>query len=111
MSGSRSEFTDKQRTFDYDAVMAIRVEFYGIARQRAGVSELSLDLRRSAAPLGEVLSHIAQRLPTLGRELVVNGRLHESLIANLGGARFVYDPQTIIPDGESLLILSADGGG
>jgi molybdopterin converting factor small subunit len=91
--------------------MAIRVEFYGIVRQRAGVSELRLDLRPSPASLADVLRHVAQRLPELSRELVVNGRLHDSLIANLGGARFVHDPQTIIPDGESLLILSADGGG
>jgi hypothetical protein len=43
--------------------------------------------------------------------LVVNGRLHESLAANLGGARFIHDPRTIIRDGQSLLILSADAGG
>jgi molybdopterin converting factor small subunit len=91
--------------------MAIRVEFYGIARHRAGVSELSLELAQPAAPLGDVLRQVAQRLPALSRELVVNGRLHESLVANLGGALFVHDPQTVISDGESLLILSADGGG
>jgi molybdopterin converting factor small subunit len=91
--------------------MAIRVEFFGIARQRAGISELSLALPMAELPLGDVLRQIAARLPELSRELVVCGRLHESLVANLGGARFVHDPQTIIRDGESLLILSADAGG
>lgn len=91
--------------------MAIRVEFYGIARQLAGVSELSLALPETAAPLGDVLHQIAARLPELSRELVVNGRLHESLVANLGGARFIHDPKTLIHDGQSLLILSADAGG
>jgi molybdopterin converting factor small subunit len=91
--------------------MAIRVEFFGIARQRAGVSELCLDLQRAATPLRRVLDEVATRLPELGRELVVEGRLHASLAANLDGARFVHDPATLIRDGQSLLILSADAGG
>ena len=91
--------------------MAIRVEFFGSARQRAGVSELTLALPEAEVPLGDVLSQIAERLPELSRELFVNGRLHESLTANLGGAQFIHDPKTIIRDGQSLLILSADAGG
>ena len=91
--------------------MAIHVEFFGIARQRAGVSELRLDLRQDHALLSEVLSEIATRLPELGREFVAHGRLHASLTANLDGARFVHDPATLICDGQSLLILSADAGG
>jgi molybdopterin converting factor small subunit len=91
--------------------MAIRVEFFGIARQRAGVSELQLDLPRARTPLGEVLDQIAARLPDLGRDLIVKGRLHESLTANLDGAHFVHDPATLIRDRQNLLILSADGGG
>jgi molybdopterin converting factor small subunit len=91
--------------------MAIHVEFFGIARQRAGVSELNLAFPQAQLPLGDVLRQIAERLPELSRELVVNGRLHESLVANLGGSRFIHDPKTIIRDGQSLLILSADAGG
>jgi molybdopterin converting factor small subunit len=91
--------------------MAIRVEFFGIARQRAGVSELRLESRQAAAPLGELLSEIAIRLPELGRDLIAGGRLHASLTANLDGARFIDDPTTLIRDGQSLLILSADAGG
>ena len=91
--------------------MAIRVEFFGIARQRAGISELSLDLRQATASLGHVLDQVAARLPELGRVLVVEGRLHPSLTANLDGARFVHDPAILIRDGQSLLILSADAGG
>ena len=91
--------------------MAIRVEFFGIARQRAGIGELSLDLRQAATSLGQVLDQVASCLPELGRELVVDGRLHASLTANLDGARFVHDPATLIRDGQSLLILSADAGG
>jgi molybdopterin converting factor small subunit len=91
-------------------MMAIRVEFFGIARERAGVSELILDLRQSATPLSEVLDEIAARIPALG-ELIVKGRLHQSLTANVNGARFVHDPATMIRNSQSLLILSADAGG
>jgi sulfur-carrier protein len=91
--------------------MAIRVEFYGIARQRAGVGEVRLDLHADQAPLAEVLQQVAESLPALGHELVIHGRLHESLMANLDGQRFVSDPATPIGDGQCLLILSADAGG
>lgn len=91
--------------------MAIRVEFFGIARQRAGVSELSLDLCRDSAPLADVLSEVAARVRRFADEFVVDGRLHGSLTANLDGDRFIQDPATVIRDGQSLLILSADAGG
>ena len=91
--------------------MAIRVEFFGIARERAGTSELLVELRRAAAPLSNVLDEVAARLPELGRELIVDGQLHASLTANLDGACFVHDSATLIRDGQSLLILSADAGG
>jgi len=91
--------------------MAIRVEFYGIARQRAGLSELRLDAPPGGMRFGDALAELAVRLPQLGRELVSGSRLHESLTANLDGLRFVSDPATLISDGQSLLILSADAGG
>ena len=91
--------------------MAIRVEFFGIARQRAGVSELSLELPAGEARFADALRALASKLPALGQELVVDGRLHDSLTANLDGARFVSDPATPIRDGQCLLILSADAGG
>jgi sulfur-carrier protein len=91
--------------------MAIRVEFYGIARQRAGVSELALDVPAGAMRLGDALAEVRGQLPQLGAELVSGSRLHESLTANLDGIRFVSDPATLIRDGQSLLILSADAGG
>jgi molybdopterin converting factor small subunit len=91
--------------------MAIRVEFFGIARQRAGVAELTLALPRTEAELGEVLGELAARVPDLGGEWIADGRLHASLTANLDGLRFISDPATVIRDGQSLLILSADAGG
>jgi sulfur-carrier protein len=91
--------------------MAICVEFFGIARQRAGVSRLHLELASPAAPLADVLTAVAEQLPPLQNGWIAAGRLHASLAANLDGQRFVSDPATLIGDGQSLLILSADAGG
>lgn len=91
--------------------MAIRVEFYGIARQRAGVSGVAVDVPASSVSLADLYRELAIRLPIFGRELLSAGQLHESFSANVDGARFVSDPATRIEDGQCLLILSADAGG
>jgi sulfur-carrier protein len=91
--------------------MTIRVEFFGIARQRAGVSEITLEAPASGMQFAEVLSELGRKLPEFSRELLVAGGLHASLVANLDGQRFISDPSTLISDGQSVLILSADAGG
>jgi molybdopterin converting factor small subunit len=91
--------------------MAIRVEFFGIARQRAGTSQLALDVQAAVVPLGDVLERLAAALPAFAQECLVGGRLQASLTANLDGQQFVSDPSAPIRDGQSLLILSADAGG
>lgn len=91
--------------------MAIRVEFFGIARERAGRSELTLESSSPQTALGDVLNQVASQVPKLGQELLANGELHPSLSANLDGARFIRDPQTMIRNGQILIILSADAGG
>jgi sulfur-carrier protein len=91
--------------------MAIRVELYGIARQRAGLSEITLDAPPGGLRLGEALVQLTRRLPLLGSELIRGSQLNASLAANLDGMQFISDPATSIRDGQSLLILSADAGG
>ena len=92
--------------------MGIRVEFYGLARQRAGVSEIELALGNRETTLGDVLERIGAAARSFGESgLVAGGRLDPTLAANLDGQRFVSDPATPIRDGQSLLILSADAGG
>jgi molybdopterin converting factor small subunit len=82
------------------------VEFLGVPRERAGVSEWEVD----AGTLGELLDAMASRFPRL-RELVIDGTLHPSLAANLNCNSFVSDPQTPLAKADRLLILSADAGG
>ena len=84
----------------------MRVELFGIPRERAGVAELELQ----AETLGQLLSTLAVRFPSLG-ELVHSGRLQSPILANLNGDRFVTDPATRLNEADCVLILSADAGG
>ena len=82
------------------------VEFLGIPRERAGISELEVE----AETLGQLLGTLAMRCPAL-RELITTDGLHPSVVANLNGDEFVSDPATPLADDDHLLILSSDAGG
>jgi molybdopterin converting factor small subunit len=82
------------------------IEFLGIPRERAVVSEIEVD----AASLGQALTQAAVCLPRLS-DLIDGDRLHPSLAANLNGDRFVRDPATPLAAGDRLLLMSADAGG
>ena len=82
------------------------VEFLGIPRERAGVSEVEVD----AGTLGQLLGTLATRFPRFG-DLISSDGLHPSLAANLNGDEFVSSPQTVLAEDDHLLILSADVGG
>ncbi len=84
----------------------MNVEFLGIPRQRAGVSEIEVE----AATLGELLGTLAAQFPAL-RELISRDGLHPSIVANLNGDAFVCDPSTPLTGHDCVLILSADVGG
>jgi molybdopterin converting factor small subunit len=84
----------------------MRVEFLGIPRERAGVSELQLE----AETLGQLLAVLERKFPSFGG-LVDAGQLKASFLANLNGDRFVSDPLTRLSAGDCVLILSADAGG
>jgi molybdopterin converting factor small subunit len=82
------------------------IEFLGIPRERAGLSEIEVD----ADSLGQALTRVATRLPRL-RDLIDGDRLHPSIAANLNGDLFICDPATPLAAGDRLLLLSADAGG
>ena len=84
----------------------MHVEFLGIPRVRAGVSEMEIE----AETLGQVLGMLAHQCPALG-EFITDDRLHPSIAANLNGDAFVSDPATALSKDDRLLILSADAGG
>jgi molybdopterin converting factor small subunit len=84
----------------------MQVEFLGVPRQRAGVSELKVH----ADTLGQLLGKLAAQIPPL-QELISVDRLHSSFVANLNGDQFISDPATPLREEDSVLILSADAGG
>ena len=53
------------------------VEFLGIPRERAGISELEIE----ANTLGQLLESLVMRCPALA-ELITTDRLHPSIAAN-----------------------------
>lgn len=90
--------------------MGVRVEFFGIPRQRAGVSVVDLELETPTS-LAHVLRQLSELFPALEHECIVDGELVAGLVASLGGARFLRDSATELDGTTSLLILSADAGG
>jgi molybdopterin converting factor small subunit len=84
----------------------MQVEFFGIPRERAGVS--SLEIR--AGTLGQLLAALKLQIPSL-ESFISEDRLHSAFAANLNGDRFVSDPATPLRDTDRLLVLSADAGG
>ena len=84
----------------------MHVEFLGIPRERAGVTSLRIE----AGTLGQLLDTLEARFPQL-RDLIVDGSLHPSVVANLNGDEFVTDRRRELVDDDHVLILSADVGG
>jgi molybdopterin converting factor small subunit len=84
----------------------MRVEFLGLPRERTGVSDLEVQ----ADTLGQLLSVLVVRFPSLGA-LITDDRLRPSIVANLNGDQFVSDPRLPLSHGDCILILSADAGG
>jgi molybdopterin converting factor small subunit len=82
------------------------VEFLGIPRVRAGVSDVEIE----AETLGQLLGTLAAQFPGFG-ELMSREGLHPSLAANLNGDEFVSNPDTVLDADDHILILSADVGG
>lgn len=88
--------------------MSVRIEFYGIPRQRAGVDSTVVE---DVSDLGQALRAAAARFPGLAAACVEDGRLRSGYIANINGRWFTSDPASPLKPGDSVLILSADAGG
>jgi molybdopterin converting factor small subunit len=83
----------------------MRVEFFGIPRERAGIAEFEFQ----AETLGQLLNVLAVRFPSFS--VVQSGRLRSPFLVNLNGDRFISDPATRLSESDYVLILSADAGG
>jgi molybdopterin converting factor small subunit len=88
--------------------MSVRFEFFGIPRERAGVTAIDL---RDPRTLGEALCMLSQRLPALADTCFHDSKLKPGYLANVNGERFTTDPDAPLRPGDAVLILSADAGG
>lgn len=84
----------------------MHVEFFGLARERAGIPAVEVQ----AETLGQLLEKLAAQIPPLA-EFVDANRLRPVFAANLNGDCFVSDPATPLCEKDHVLILSADAGG
>jgi len=91
--------------------MSIRVEFYGIPRQRAGVAATSVEAGPDGSTLSQLLAAIAAAFPDLADACIGEQALHAGYTASINGERFVTDPDAVVPSGAALLIMSTDAGG
>ena len=87
----------------------MRVELFGIARLRAGTGLVELDL--GACDLDSAVRALAAACPTLVPDVIADGRLSDSYVANLNGQAFLSDGATPIAKDDTLLILAAHAGG
>ena len=78
----------------------MRVEFFGIARARAGTDGVDVEAER----LGDALRLLVETFPALDGEL-------EHLRFNLNGDRFVSDPALPLGPGDTLVVMGAQAGG
>ena len=90
--------------------MVIHVEFFGVARQRAGTAEVAVSVE-GPMTLGFLLTRLAVQFPHWAGECLDGNRLRPGYIINVDGDRFVRDPEERLEDEASLLIMSADAGG
>lgn len=94
-----------------DKQTEVRVEFFGIPRQRAGVAETVVIVERCPATLADVIAALRPGFPELAAECFDGVALRAGFVASLAGRRFVDAPDTPVTGSDPLLILSADAGG
>ena len=85
----------------------VTVEFFGIPRERAGRTMLTVP----AGTVAEVLAAVEKACPKLAGLRQADGRLAPHYALSIHGQRFVNDMNERVAAGESVYLLSADVGG
>jgi len=90
-----------------NATQTITVEFYGVARLRAGRAEVAV----TAHTIVEALRALERDCPGLKGLTTSDSRLSSQYLLSLNGEEFVTDHRQSLRLGSRLLLLSADAGG
>ena len=91
--------------------MAIVVEFFGTVRSRAETADTVLTSIDGKLRLGEAIAVLSGRFPRLCGHCLIGNRLAEGFAASVDGKIFVTEPEDLIFDGQTLLLMSSDAGG
>jgi molybdopterin converting factor small subunit len=85
----------------------VTVELLGLARFRAGVSEV----RANGQTVGELLADVIRECPRLAGLIAEGGGLSRQYLVSVDGERFIDDLGEPVLAGRRLLVLGADPGG
>ena len=91
--------------------MFVTIEYFGVPRQKTGISSDSLSFTSAPISLADVLTEIARRHTTFGEQCLTGNELSRETIINLNGEQFVRALDTQVVNGDHILILSTDAGG
>lgn len=83
----------------------VKVEFYGLARLRAG----RVEFWTQACTLGAVLA--AADVACVNLHAMRDNALSPEYLVSLGGRRFTRDVNEPLEEGTAILLLGADAGG
>ncbi len=91
--------------------MKIKIEYYGIPRQRVGIASEVYEFDQEEMEIHDVILAVARKHPEFQRNCMAGDRLNQHLTVNLNGTRFYQTENGTARDGDALLILSMDAGG
>jgi molybdopterin converting factor small subunit len=91
--------------------MLVTIEYFGIPRQKTGVSSDSLSFANDSTSLLDVLTEISRRHTAFGEQCLTGDELSRETIINLNGDQFVRSLDTQVVNGDKILLLSTDAGG
>lgn len=85
----------------------ITVEFLGIPKLKAGVPFCHVPV----GTLSSIIDHLKIQFPRLTEEFMPSPSGKSHILYSLNGDYFLHDPNTILIEGQVLLVISADAGG
>jgi molybdopterin converting factor small subunit len=85
----------------------VTVEFYGMARQRAGCARTYV----TAGTVAEALAAAVRACPGLGAAVRPDGGVVKEYLVSVNGQRFVRAGEQELREGDAVLVLGADAGG
>ncbi|TWT51987.1 ThiS family protein [Thalassoglobus neptunius] len=85
----------------------VKVEFFGIPRQRTGVSHTTLE----ATTIGNLLNLLAQQYPDFRDTCMEEEQLTKDVLVSVNGKTTTRDRACPLQENDNVLILTADVGG